>query len=73
MAASLPTESFGLIICLGVMAHMLSPGDFVARIVTLLKPGGSLILEFTDAFSLAGGISRFFRSFKEFFAAPLLG
>lgn len=68
MTAPLCPESFDLIICLGVMAHMVAPEEFVARIATLLKPGGSLILEFTDAFSLAGRISRFLRTLREFIA-----
>jgi ubiquinone/menaquinone biosynthesis C-methylase UbiE len=70
MAASLGRESFDLIICLGVMAHVESPEDLVAKIVTLIKPGGSLILEFTDAFNVAGRISRIFRGITEFIAPP---
>jgi ubiquinone/menaquinone biosynthesis C-methylase UbiE len=68
MTAPLRPASFDLIICIGVMAHMVAPEEFVAKIATLLKPGGSLILEFSDAFSLAGRISRFFRALRELIA-----
>jgi len=68
MTASLCPESFDLIICIGVMAHMVAPEEFVGRIAALLKQGGSLIIEFTDAFSLAGRTSRFFRALRELIA-----
>jgi ubiquinone/menaquinone biosynthesis C-methylase UbiE len=70
MTASLCPEFFDLIICIGVMAHVDSTEEFVEKIATLIKPGGSLILEFTDAFCLAGRVSRFFRGVKESIAPP---
>jgi len=70
MTASFRPESFDLIICLGVMAHVESPEELVARIATLMKPGGSLILEFSDSFNFAGRISRFFRTIRELIVPP---
>lgn len=70
MAAPFCPESFDLIICLGVMAHVDSPEELVEKIATLMKPGGALILEFTDAFNVAGRIGRFFRSFRHLVAPP---
>ena len=58
MNAQFETRPFDLIICIGVLAHTDSPTEFVARMVSLLKPGGTLILEFTDSFHFMG---RFFR------------
>lgn len=47
--AQLEERSFDLILCIGVLAHVVSPDDFIAKIVSLLKPGGSIVVECTDA------------------------
>jgi SAM-dependent methyltransferase len=70
MTAPFCPESFDLVVCLGLMAHVDSPGDFVEKIASLMKPGASLILEFTDAFDLAGRLSRFFGSLRKLVAPP---
>jgi ubiquinone/menaquinone biosynthesis C-methylase UbiE len=70
MKADLEPGSFDLVVCLGVMAHVDSPEQFLARVVTMMTPGASLILEFTDAFCLAGRLSRLVRAFREFIAPP---
>jgi ubiquinone/menaquinone biosynthesis C-methylase UbiE len=49
MIAPLEPHSYDLIVCLGVLAHVESPSATLARIASLLRPGGCLILEFTDA------------------------
>lgn len=49
MNTRLPKESFDLILCIGVLAHVNCPADFIAEMVSLLKPGGSLIVECTDS------------------------
>jgi 2-polyprenyl-3-methyl-5-hydroxy-6-metoxy-1,4-benzoquinol methylase len=49
MSASLLPESFDLILCIGVLAHVVSPKDFIAKMVSLLKPEGKIVLECTDA------------------------
>ena len=54
MVAPLEPHAYGLILCLGVLAHVDSPSATLAKIATLLRPGGSLILEFTDAFHPVG-------------------
>lgn len=54
MAADLRPQSYDLIICLGVLAHMDSPTAFLAKVATLLKPGGRVILEFTDSKHISG-------------------
>ena len=70
MTAPLPPGSFDLIICLGVIAHVDSPEELFARIAKLMKPGGSLILEFTDSFDLAGRMARLFGSLRKLVAPP---
>jgi 2-polyprenyl-3-methyl-5-hydroxy-6-metoxy-1,4-benzoquinol methylase len=49
MAAQFKPQSFDLILCIGVLAHVASPADFIAKMVSLLKPEGSIIIECTDA------------------------
>jgi ubiquinone/menaquinone biosynthesis C-methylase UbiE len=40
--------SFDLVICVGVLAHVVSPAQVIAKITSILKPGGMLILECTN-------------------------
>ena len=49
MEAKFAPHSFDLILCIGVMAHVASPADCIQKMVSLLKPDGSLILECSDA------------------------
>jgi ubiquinone/menaquinone biosynthesis C-methylase UbiE len=39
---------FDLVICVGVLAHVVSPEDLIVKIASVLKPGGTLILECTN-------------------------
>jgi 2-polyprenyl-6-hydroxyphenyl methylase / 3-demethylubiquinone-9 3-methyltransferase len=50
MGARFEPESFDLILCIGVLAHVDSPAGVVAEIARIAKPGASIILEFTDSF-----------------------
>ena len=49
MSAGLEFQSYDLIICLGVLAHVDSPEDIIAKMVSLLQSGGSIIVQNTDA------------------------
>lgn len=49
MATQFTPASYDLIICLGVLAHVESPEETIAKMVTLLKPHGKIIIEFTDS------------------------
>ena len=49
MGADLGFQSYDLIICLGVLAHVDSPTDVIAKMVSLLKSGGSIIVQNSDA------------------------
>jgi ubiquinone/menaquinone biosynthesis C-methylase UbiE len=49
MRAELPTQSYDLILCLGVLAHVDSPTDVIARMISLLRPGGSIIVQNSDS------------------------
>jgi ubiquinone/menaquinone biosynthesis C-methylase UbiE len=63
--ASFGSESFDLVMAVGVMAHVDSPDEFLQKIKGLLQPSGALILEFTDAYHFVGKIGRFWSWLKE--------
>jgi 2-polyprenyl-3-methyl-5-hydroxy-6-metoxy-1,4-benzoquinol methylase len=52
--ATFAPESFDLIFCIGVLAHVDSPSAVIARVARLAKPGAWIILEFTDSFHFWG-------------------
>ena len=54
MSAGLEHQTFDLILCLGVLAHVDSPAAVIAKVAKLAKPGSLVILEFTDSFHLWG-------------------
>jgi cyclopropane fatty-acyl-phospholipid synthase-like methyltransferase len=66
--AEFDQEPFDLIVTVGVMAHVDSPDEFLKKIRSLLRPGGSLILEFTDAFHVVGKVGRMWSWTRELFA-----
>ncbi len=49
MKTELPCQSFDLLLCLGVLAHVESPMDVIAKMVSLVKPHGSIIVENYDS------------------------
>jgi ubiquinone/menaquinone biosynthesis C-methylase UbiE len=49
---------FDLVICVGVLAHVVSPEHLIGKIASVLKPGGTLILECTNGFHLFGRINQ---------------
>jgi len=54
LGSDLSPQSFDLILCVGVLAHVDSPAAVIAEIARLAKPGSSVILEFTDSFHFWG-------------------
>jgi 2-polyprenyl-3-methyl-5-hydroxy-6-metoxy-1,4-benzoquinol methylase len=54
LSAKLEPQSFDLIFCIGVLAHVDSPAAVIARVVQLAKPGAWVILEFTDSYHFWG-------------------
>jgi ubiquinone/menaquinone biosynthesis C-methylase UbiE len=54
MDADLDAGSFDLILCIGVLAHVDSAEEVVSKVMRLLRPGGSVVLEFTDSFHFWG-------------------
>jgi SAM-dependent methyltransferase len=45
ITARLAPCSYDLILCLGLLAHVESPSAVVGRVISLLKPGGIVVLE----------------------------
>jgi 2-polyprenyl-3-methyl-5-hydroxy-6-metoxy-1,4-benzoquinol methylase len=54
MGANLEPQSFDLIFCVGVLAHVDSPAAVIEKVAQLAKPGAWVILEFTDSFHFWG-------------------
>lgn len=49
LSASLEPGAYDLVMCIGVLAHVPSPDAVIRKAVSLLRPGGLLVLECTDA------------------------
>lgn len=49
MGVPFAPQSFDLILCIGLMVHIVSPPDFIAKMASLLKPDGAIIVECSDA------------------------
>ncbi|MGO9209392.1 MAG: class I SAM-dependent methyltransferase [Terriglobales bacterium] len=49
MGAELEPHGYDLILCVGVLAYVESPATAIARVASLLKPGGTVITENTDS------------------------
>jgi len=63
-------NTFDLLICVGVLAHVASPQKVIAKLASILKPGGTLILECTDGFHFMGRINRFRNQVAWIFRPP---
>jgi SAM-dependent methyltransferase len=50
MTAKLEPRSYDLILCIGVLAHADSPSALIQKIASLLRPGGTVIMESTDGY-----------------------
>lgn len=61
---NLPEHSYDLVICLGLLAHVNSPEKLLYKITALLKPGGMLILQNTDASHFYSYLIRFYLGLK---------
>ena len=49
MKGAFEPEGYDLIICIGLLAHVENPRDLIAKVAGSLRPGGRLILEFSDS------------------------
>jgi len=70
LTAEFKPSSFDLVICLGVLAHVTSPSDTIARLASVLRPGGTLILEWTDSRHFMGRINWYYNMMAGFITPP---
>ncbi len=66
LSANLEPNSFDVIICLGLLAHVESPKNVIDRIAQLLPPNGVVIMQSTDS---AGFLSRLGVSYRRLLEA----
>jgi 2-polyprenyl-3-methyl-5-hydroxy-6-metoxy-1,4-benzoquinol methylase len=59
LSAELQPQGYDLIICLGLLAHVDNPVEVIAKIKSLLRPGGMIIMESTDSGHPLNSIARF--------------
>ena len=51
-------ETFDIVLCLGVLAHVESVDGAIARLAALCRPGGQCVIQFTDATRRAAALTR---------------
>jgi ubiquinone/menaquinone biosynthesis C-methylase UbiE len=56
--ARIPRDSLDVVICVGVLAYIVDLESFLAKLADVIKPGGQLIFECTDAPHLMSRLSR---------------
>jgi len=62
MEAKLPEVGYDLVICVGVLAYVQDVPAFLAKIRSVMRPGGRLILECTDAYHFVSRGVRLYRA-----------
>ena len=60
----IPDNSYDLIICLGLLAHVNSPEQLLNKLSKVLAPGGLLIIQNTDAAHFYSYLIRFYLGLK---------
>ena len=70
MSAQLEEYSFELIICIGVLAYIDSLKPFLEKLASLLKPGGKLVIEWTDNFHFVSRLIRPYHKLRSVFVTP---
>jgi ubiquinone/menaquinone biosynthesis C-methylase UbiE len=64
MDATLEEQAFDLIICVGVMAYIVDRRSFIRKIASLLKPGGTLIIECSDGAHFYTKLNRLYEALR---------
>ena len=58
--SAIPSESYGRIVCVGLLEHISDPHRFVAELQRILKTGGRALLTCSSCFSLHEGPDDYF-------------
>lgn len=53
-------QQYDIILCIGVLAHVSSIHGTISRAAELMRTGGKLVIQFTDAENLAGGFLHYY-------------
>jgi 2-polyprenyl-3-methyl-5-hydroxy-6-metoxy-1,4-benzoquinol methylase len=70
MDATFAPQSFDLILCIGLLVHIVSPADLIAKMVASLKPNGNIIVECSDARHFASRLFAHIYRFKSLLRRP---
>jgi 2-polyprenyl-3-methyl-5-hydroxy-6-metoxy-1,4-benzoquinol methylase len=70
MDATFAPQSFDLILCIGLLVHVVSPTDLITKIVASLRPNGKIIVECSDARHFASRIFTQMYRFKRLLRRP---
>jgi ubiquinone/menaquinone biosynthesis C-methylase UbiE len=71
LTATFEPASFDLILCLGVLAHVDSPFQVAARMCSLLKPGGLLVVTISSGRHPLGWLRARYVGLRDMFVPPL--
>lgn len=63
MTARLAPGSYDLILCIGVLAHSDSPSALIDKVTSLVRPGGTIIMESTDGSHFLNRITQLYHRF----------
>ena len=70
MDVAIARQSFDLVLCIGLLVHVVSPADLIAKIVESLRPNGSIIVECSDARHFMSRLFAQMYRFKSLFRKP---
>ena len=70
MSARLESYSYDLIVCIGVLAYIDPLKPFLEKLSSLLKPGGKLIIEWTDSYHFVNRLFRPYHKLMNLFVTP---
>jgi len=70
MSARLESYSYDLIVCIGVLAYIDPVKPFLDKLSSLLKPGGELIIEWTDGYHFVNRLFRPYHKLMNVFVTP---
>lgn len=70
MSTRLDGNSYDLIICIGVLAYIDPVKPFLEKLSSLLKPGGKLIIEWTDGHHFVNRLFRPYHKLMNVFVTP---
>jgi 2-polyprenyl-3-methyl-5-hydroxy-6-metoxy-1,4-benzoquinol methylase len=71
MNSQLSLHSYDLILCLGVLAHIDSPDDCIKKMISLLKPNGSIIVQNTDSLHPMGFLFNIYSKLQSFLSGRI--